>query len=136
MRQIKYDIVYVFIDFNIGVFCFLVFKCQAFSEGAVSTFDHSLKEKAPFTLSNSLGIPLSIQHSANLRLADSPSQSKVHEVGLGTCLDLEYSVFKFTSREKLSTLQRQESCLFNLSMGIHFIILKYLLRKTLFLLYN
>lgn len=106
-----------FIKFNIGLHCLLVFECQAFSEGAVSTFDHTLKEKAPFTLRNSLGIPLLFQHSANLRLA-SPSQSRVYEVGVGESLDLEYSVFEFTSRVKLSTLQRQESCLFNLSIGI------------------
>ncbi|KAB5559460.1 hypothetical protein PHYPO_G00029360 [Pangasianodon hypophthalmus] len=89
---------------------------QAFSEGTVSTFDHSLKEKAPFTIRNSLGVPLIIQHSANLRLADSPSQSKVHEVGVGESLDLEYSIFEFSTRVKFSTLQRQESCLFNLSI--------------------
>ncbi|XP_017333077.2 intermembrane lipid transfer protein VPS13C isoform X1 [Ictalurus punctatus] len=89
---------------------------QAFSEGTVSTFDHSLKEKAPFTIQNSLGIPLIIQHSVNLRLAVSPSQSKVHEVGVGESLDLEYSIFDFSTRVKLSTLQRQESCLFNLSI--------------------
>ncbi|MCJ8738024.1 hypothetical protein PDJAM_G00030860 [Pangasius djambal] len=98
--------------------CLNVFHnlAQAFSEGTVSTFDHSLKEKAPFTIRNSLGVPLIIQHSANLRLADSPSQSKVHEVGVGESLDLEYSVFEFSTRVKLSTLQRQESCLFNLSI--------------------
>lgn len=107
------------------LFCSLVCECQAFSEGAVSTFDHSLKEKAPFTLRNSLGIPLHIQHSANLRLADSPTQSKVHEVGVEACLDLEYSVFEFTSQGKLSTLQRQESCLFNLSMGIYILFIIY-----------
>uniref|UniRef100_A0A671VLI5 Vacuolar protein sorting 13 homolog C n=1 Tax=Sparus aurata TaxID=8175 RepID=A0A671VLI5_SPAAU len=40
---------------------------KAFSEGTASTFDYSLKEKAPFTIRNTLGIPLIVQHSANLR---------------------------------------------------------------------
>ncbi|KAF7703592.1 hypothetical protein HF521_022599 [Silurus meridionalis] len=89
---------------------------QAFSEGTVSSFDHSLKEKAPFTIRNSLGIPLIIEHSANLRLVVSSSQSKMPEVGVEESLDLEYSIFENTTRVKLSTLQRQESCLFNLSI--------------------
>ncbi|XP_060797783.1 intermembrane lipid transfer protein VPS13C isoform X2 [Neoarius graeffei] len=89
---------------------------QAFSEGTVSTFDHSLKEKAPFTIQNSLGIPLFIQHGVNLRVADSPTQSKMPEVGVGESLDLEYSIFEFSAQAKLSMLQRQESCLFNLSI--------------------
>lgn len=95
-----------------------MFECQAFSEGTVSTFDHSLKEKAPFTIQNSLGIPLFIQHGVNLRVADSPTQSKMPEVGVGESLDLEYSIFEFSAQAKLSMLQRQESCLFNLSIGI------------------
>lgn len=98
--------------------CLFVFKCQAFSEGTVSAFDHSLKEKAPLTLQNSLGVPLIVQLSANLRLADPPSQSKEHELGVGESLDLEYSAFELTTCVKLSTLQRQESCLFNLNIGI------------------
>ncbi|XP_053369844.1 intermembrane lipid transfer protein VPS13C isoform X1 [Clarias gariepinus] len=96
--------------------CLNVFQklSQAFSEGAVSTFYHSLKEKAPFTIQNSLGVPLIIHHSGNLRLADPSSQSKEPEVGAGE--SVEYSIFKFASRAKLSTLQRQESCFFNLSI--------------------
>ncbi|KAG7327785.1 hypothetical protein KOW79_009391 [Hemibagrus wyckioides] len=98
--------------------CLNVFQnlTQAFSEGTVSTFDHSLKEKAPFTIQNFLGIPLIIQHGANLRLTESPTQNKMHEVGVGGSLDLEYSLFKHSTRVNLSTLQRQESCLFNLSI--------------------
>lgn len=104
--------------------CSSVFKCQAFSEGTVSAFDHSLKEKAPLTLQNSLGVALIVQLSANLRLADPPSQSKEHELGVGESLDLEYSAFELTtSRVKLSTLQRQESCLFNLNIGIRIIFI-------------
>ncbi|TSM20261.1 Vacuolar protein sorting-associated protein 13C [Bagarius yarrelli] len=89
---------------------------QAFSEGTVSTFDHSLKEKSPFTIRNFLGIPLIIHHGSNLRVTESPTQSKMHEVGTGEFLDLEYSIIRFSSRIKLSMLQRQESCIFNLSI--------------------
>uniref|UniRef100_A0A3B3RA21 Vacuolar protein sorting 13 homolog C n=1 Tax=Paramormyrops kingsleyae TaxID=1676925 RepID=A0A3B3RA21_9TELE len=89
---------------------------QAFSEGTASTFDHSLKEKAHFTIRNALGIPLLVQHGANLRVVGSPSVGKLHEVGVGKSVDLEHSVFEPLGRGKLSALQRQESCLFNLSL--------------------
>ncbi|XP_041649214.1 vacuolar protein sorting-associated protein 13C isoform X2 [Cheilinus undulatus] len=89
---------------------------KAFSEGTASTFDYSLKEKAPFTIRNSLGIPLIVQHSANLRPVSSPSQGKLHELPVDQSMDLEHSMFEPSSRGKLSALQRQESCLFNLSI--------------------
>ncbi|XP_049329631.1 intermembrane lipid transfer protein VPS13C isoform X3 [Astyanax mexicanus] len=89
---------------------------QAFSEGTASSFDHSLKEKAPFTIRNALGIPLILQHSANLRIADSASRGKLHHVGVAQSVDLEYSIFESSARGRLSALQRQESCLFNLSI--------------------
>uniref|UniRef100_A0A673Z765 Vacuolar protein sorting 13 homolog C n=1 Tax=Salmo trutta TaxID=8032 RepID=A0A673Z765_SALTR len=98
--------------------CLNVFTnlAKAFSEGTASTFDHSLKEKAPFTIRNALGISLTVQHSANLRVVASPGQGKLHEVGVGQSVDLEYSGFGTSVRGKLSALQRQESCLFNLSI--------------------
>lgn len=89
--------------------------CQAFSESTASTFDHSLKEKSPFTIRNSLGIPLIVQHSSNLRLFGSSSSVKLHELAVDKSMDLEHSTFERSSR--LSALQRQESCLFNLSLG-------------------
>ncbi|KAI4872968.1 hypothetical protein NFI96_023652 [Prochilodus magdalenae] len=89
---------------------------KAFSESTASTFDHSLKEKALFTIRNALGIPLIVQHSANLRIVGSASGSKVHEVVVEGSMDLEYSGFKSSVRGRLSALQRQESCLFNLSI--------------------
>ncbi|XP_038824975.1 vacuolar protein sorting-associated protein 13C-like [Salvelinus namaycush] len=98
--------------------CLNVFTnlAKAFSEGTASTFDHSLKEKAPFTIRNALGIPLTVQHSANLRVVASSGQGKLHEVGVGQSVDLEYSGLGTSARGKLSALQRQESCLFNLSI--------------------
>ncbi|XP_071346078.1 intermembrane lipid transfer protein VPS13C isoform X2 [Trachinotus anak] len=89
---------------------------KAFSEGTACTFDSSLKEKAPFTIRNSLGIPLILQHSANLRPVGSPVQGKLHELSVDQSMDLDLSVFEPSSRGKLSALQRQESCLFNLSV--------------------
>ncbi|XP_074521688.1 intermembrane lipid transfer protein VPS13C isoform X2 [Halichoeres trimaculatus] len=89
---------------------------KAFSEGTASTFDYSMKEKAPFTIRNSLGIPLIVQHSANLRPVASSTQGKLHELQVDQSMDLEHSMFELSSRGKLSALQRQESCLFNLSI--------------------
>ncbi|CAJ1049975.1 vacuolar protein sorting-associated protein 13C isoform X3 [Xyrichtys novacula] len=89
---------------------------KAFSEGTASTFDHSMKEKAPFTIRNSLGIPLIVQHSANLKPVSSPAQGKLHELQVDQIMDLEHSMFEPSSRGKLSALQRQESCMFNLSI--------------------
>ncbi|XP_062405510.1 intermembrane lipid transfer protein VPS13C isoform X2 [Sardina pilchardus] len=85
---------------------------KAFSEGTASTFDYSLKEKAPFTIQNALGIPLLIQHSSNLRIVDKPGPGKLHEVAVDQTIDLTYSLVKPISRAGLSPLQRQESCLF------------------------
>ncbi|XP_034470795.1 vacuolar protein sorting-associated protein 13C isoform X1 [Hippoglossus hippoglossus] len=89
---------------------------KAFSEGTASTFDPYLKEKAPFTIRNSLGIPLIVQHSATLRLVGLSSQGKLHELSVDQSMDLEHSMFDLSSRGKLSALQRQESCLFNLTI--------------------
>ncbi|XP_035388992.1 vacuolar protein sorting-associated protein 13C isoform X4 [Electrophorus electricus] len=98
--------------------CLNVFHnlAQAFSESTASTFDPTVKEKAPFTIRNALGIPLLIQHSANLCMVKPSAKGKVHEVAVGESVDLEYSIFESSSRGKLSALQRQESCLFNLSI--------------------
>ncbi len=90
-------------------------SCQAFSESTASTFDCSLKEKSLYTIRNALGIPLIIQHSANLRLTGSSSPGKLHELSVDKSVDLEHASFERSSR--LSALQRQESCLFNLSIG-------------------
>ncbi|XP_024911459.1 vacuolar protein sorting-associated protein 13C [Cynoglossus semilaevis] len=98
--------------------CLNVFQnlAKAFSEGAASTFNYSMKEKAPFTIRNSLGIPLILQHSATLRMVGAPMQGKLHELGVDQSVDLEHSSFKRQFMSNLSALQRQESCLFNLSI--------------------
>ncbi|XP_075873846.1 intermembrane lipid transfer protein VPS13C isoform X3 [Nelusetta ayraudi] len=89
---------------------------KAFSAGTSSDYDCSLKEKAPFTIRNCLGIPLIVQHGANLRPKASTAQGKLHELPVGHSLDLEHSTAELSTRGKLSALQRQESCLFNLSI--------------------
>ncbi|XP_077376530.1 intermembrane lipid transfer protein VPS13C isoform X2 [Festucalex cinctus] len=89
---------------------------KAFSEGAASTFEPSMKEKAPFTILNALGIPLLVRHSANLRPVGTVQQGKLHELPAQGSLDLEHSVLEPSSRGKLSALQRQESCLFHLTI--------------------
>ncbi|XP_051920113.1 intermembrane lipid transfer protein VPS13C isoform X3 [Hippocampus zosterae] len=89
---------------------------KAFSEGAASTFEPSMKEKAPFTILNALGIPLIVQHSANLRPAGAAQHGRLHELPAGRSMDLEHSVLEASSRGKLSALQRQESCLFHLTI--------------------
>ncbi|XP_059386006.1 intermembrane lipid transfer protein VPS13C isoform X3 [Carassius carassius] len=96
--------------------CLSVFSnlAKAFSESTASTFDHSLKEKSPYTIRNALGTPLIVQHSANLRLTGSSAPGKLHELAMDKSVDLEHTSFERSSR--LSALQRQESCLFNLSV--------------------
>ncbi|KAA0723284.1 Vacuolar protein sorting-associated protein 13C [Triplophysa tibetana] len=96
--------------------CLNVFNnlAKAFSESTASTFDHTLKEKSSFTIRNALGIPLIVQHSSNLRLVSSSLSVKLHELAVDKSMDLEHSTFERSSR--LSALQRQESCLFNLSI--------------------
>ncbi|XP_008400932.1 vacuolar protein sorting-associated protein 13C isoform X3 [Poecilia reticulata] len=89
---------------------------EAFSEGAASAFDSTLKEKPPFTLRNALGIPIIVQHSANLRPVGSVAQGKLHELPVDQSMDLMHSAFESTIRGKLSALQRQESGLFNLTI--------------------
>ncbi|XP_056135016.1 intermembrane lipid transfer protein VPS13C [Lampris incognitus] len=105
-------------NITISQCCLSVFNnlAKAFSEGTGSTFDHSLKEKAPYTIRNALGIPLILQHSANLQLVDSSMKGKLHEVAVDQSVDLEHSMSQRSSRGRLSALQRQESCVFNLSI--------------------
>ncbi|KAI2662683.1 Vacuolar protein sorting-associated protein 13C [Labeo rohita] len=55
------------------------------------------------------------KHSANLRLTGSSAPGKLHELAVDKSVDLEHSSFERSAR--LSALQRQESCLFNLSVG-------------------
>ncbi|XP_028441459.1 vacuolar protein sorting-associated protein 13C isoform X1 [Perca flavescens] len=89
---------------------------KAFSEGTASTFDSSLKEKAPFTIRNCLGLPLTVQHGTNLRPVAPAAQDSLLQLLAGQSVDLQHSAHEPASRGKLSALQRQESCLFNLTI--------------------
>ncbi|KAF6721023.1 Vacuolar protein sorting-associated protein 13C [Oryzias melastigma] len=91
---------------------------KAFSEGTSSTFDFTMKEKASFTIKNALGIPLIVQHGANLRAMGSSVQGKLHELPVDQSMDLEHTRIQMSSRGKLSALQRQESSLFSLTIAL------------------
>ncbi|XP_074863378.1 intermembrane lipid transfer protein VPS13C isoform X3 [Carettochelys insculpta] len=89
---------------------------KAFSEGTASTFDYSLKDRAPFTVKNALGVPLKVHPSFNLRVIGSTLKEDIYDLESGQKLELEYSVLEPVHRGKLSALYRQESCLFTLSL--------------------
>ncbi|XP_053320973.1 intermembrane lipid transfer protein VPS13C isoform X2 [Spea bombifrons] len=98
---------------TLGVFSNLA---KAFSEGTASTFDYSLKDKAPVTVRNALGVPIILQHGTNLRKLGSPIHETVHDVAQGQSLDLEFSAVEQLNRGRVSALHRQESSLFTLSI--------------------
>ncbi|XP_077329347.1 intermembrane lipid transfer protein VPS13C isoform X3 [Lithobates pipiens] len=89
---------------------------KAFSEGTASTFDYSLKDKAPLIIINALGVPLVLQHGRNLRQFGSSTHNSVHDVNQGQSLELEFSEVEPLYRGRLSALLRQESSL--LTLGI------------------
>ncbi|EMP30306.1 Vacuolar protein sorting-associated protein 13C [Chelonia mydas] len=106
-------------NITISKCCLAVFNnlAKAFSEGTASTFDYSLKDRAPFTVKNALGVPLKVHPNINLRVVGSTLKEDIHDVEIGQKLELEYSVLEPLHRGKLSALYRQESCLFTLSLG-------------------
>uniref|UniRef100_A0A674KGT5 Vacuolar protein sorting 13 homolog C n=1 Tax=Terrapene triunguis TaxID=2587831 RepID=A0A674KGT5_9SAUR len=104
-------------NITISKCCLAVFNnlAKAFSEGTASTFDYSLKDRAPFTVKNALGVPLKVHPTTNLRVVGSTLKEDIHDVEIGQKLELEYSVLEPLHRGKLSALYRQESCLFTLT---------------------
>uniref|UniRef100_A0A8C0XIW0 Vacuolar protein sorting 13 homolog C n=1 Tax=Castor canadensis TaxID=51338 RepID=A0A8C0XIW0_CASCN len=66
-------------NITISKSCLNVFNnlAKGFSEGAASTFDYSLKDRAPFTVKNAIGVPIKIQPNSNLRVMSSPEKSDV-----------------------------------------------------------
>uniref|UniRef100_A0ACB8E5K2 Vacuolar protein sorting-associated protein 13C n=1 Tax=Sphaerodactylus townsendi TaxID=933632 RepID=A0ACB8E5K2_9SAUR len=89
---------------------------KGFSEGTASTYDYSLKDRAPFTVRNALGIPLEVHMSRNLQVIGSGSSKDVYDVGVGQKLELEYSALEHLQSGKLSVSYRQESSLFTLTL--------------------
>nr|DBA31558.1 TPA: hypothetical protein GDO54_007385 [Pyxicephalus adspersus] len=99
--------------YTLGVFSNL---SKAFSEGTASTFDYSLKDKAPLVIINALGVPLILQHGPHLRQFGSSSHDNVHNVNRGESLELEFTSMEPLHRGRLSALNRQESGLFTLGI--------------------
>ncbi|XP_051898323.1 intermembrane lipid transfer protein VPS13C isoform X1 [Pristis pectinata] len=89
---------------------------KAFSAGTASTFDYLLKDQVPYTLKNALGIALDVHHSTNLRVVGSSTDQRLHRLGVGQILELDYSSVRHKDKGKLSVLQRQESNLFTLTV--------------------
>ncbi|XP_028627194.1 vacuolar protein sorting-associated protein 13C [Grammomys surdaster] len=104
-------------NITISKSCLNVFNnlAKGFSEGAASTFDYSLKDRAPFTVKNALGVPMKVQPNRNLRVMGSPEKSDIYDVGSGQHLELEYSSLEPSRQGKLSILSRQESTFFTLT---------------------
>uniref|UniRef100_A0A8C5P9K6 Vacuolar protein sorting 13 homolog C n=1 Tax=Leptobrachium leishanense TaxID=445787 RepID=A0A8C5P9K6_9ANUR len=99
---------------SLGVFNNLA---KAFSEGTASTYDYSLKDRSPLSVKNALGVPIILQHGANLREFGSSTHVDVHEVREGLSFDLEFAATEpLHRRGKLSALSRQESSHFTLSI--------------------
>uniref|UniRef100_A0A452SGE7 Vacuolar protein sorting 13 homolog C n=1 Tax=Ursus americanus TaxID=9643 RepID=A0A452SGE7_URSAM len=90
-----------------------------FSEGAASTFDYSLKDRAPFTVKNAVGVPIKVQPNHNLRVVGSLEKSGVYDVDAGQNLELEYASMEPSRQGKLSVLSRQESSFFTLTFVPH-----------------
>lgn len=91
---------------------------QGFSEGTASTFDYSLKDRAPFTVKNAIGVPVKVQPNHSLRVIGSPGKSGVYDVDVGQNLELEYASMEPSRQGKLSVLSRQESSFFALTFGM------------------
>ncbi|XP_069901006.1 intermembrane lipid transfer protein VPS13C isoform X2 [Globicephala melas] len=108
-------------NITISKSCLNVFNnlAKGFSEGTASTFDYSLKDRAPFTVTNSVGVPIKVQPNHNLRVMGSLEKSDVCDIDAGQKLELEYASMELSCQGKLSTLSRQESSLFSLTFAPH-----------------
>ncbi|XP_043837889.1 vacuolar protein sorting-associated protein 13C [Dromiciops gliroides] len=104
-------------NITISKCCLTVFNnlSKAFSEGTASTFDYSLKDRAPFTVKNAIGVPVKVQPNSNLRVMGSAGKGDIYDVDVDQILELEYSTSEPLHRGKLSVLSRQESSLFTLT---------------------
>nr|XP_020640413.1 vacuolar protein sorting-associated protein 13C isoform X1 [Pogona vitticeps] len=106
-------------NITISKACLAVFDnlAKGFSEGAASTYDYTLKDRAPFSVKNALGIPLEVHRCQSLQAVGLARREDIHDLGVGETLELEYSASEPQRRGKLSALYRQESSLFSLSFG-------------------
>ncbi|XP_049761829.1 intermembrane lipid transfer protein VPS13C isoform X1 [Elephas maximus indicus] len=108
-------------NITISKSCLNVFNnlAKGFSEGTASTFDYSLKDRAPFTVKNAVGVPIKVQPNPNLRIMGSPEKSDIYDVDAGQSLELEYASVEPLHQGKLSILSRQESSFFTLTFVPH-----------------
>ncbi|CAO2634463.1 Intermembrane lipid transfer protein VPS13C [Lemmus lemmus] len=108
-------------NITISKSCLNVFNnlAKGFSEGAASTFDYSLKDRAPFTVRNALGVPIKVQPNRNLKVMGSPDKSDIYDVDTGQHLELEYDSLEPSRQGKLSILSCQESSFFTLTFVPH-----------------
>ncbi|ETE73059.1 Vacuolar protein sorting-associated protein 13C, partial [Ophiophagus hannah] len=91
---------------------------KGFSEGTTSTYDATLKDRAPFTVRNALGIPVRVHTCRSLRVVGFPKRdTSLHELGLDQSLELEYATSESLDRRRVSILHRQDSSLLTLSFG-------------------
>uniref|UniRef100_A0A670KCM5 Vacuolar protein sorting 13 homolog C n=1 Tax=Podarcis muralis TaxID=64176 RepID=A0A670KCM5_PODMU len=99
--------------------CLTVFSnlAKGFSEGTASTYDYALKDKAPFTVRNALGVPLKVHACRNLQVVGLAAKEDIHEIAIDQNLEFEYSTVDTPHRGKLSAMYRLESSLFTLSIG-------------------
>ncbi|XP_025857762.2 intermembrane lipid transfer protein VPS13C isoform X1 [Vulpes vulpes] len=108
-------------NITISKSCLNVFSnlAKGFSEGTASTFDYSLKDRAPFTVKNAVGVPVKVQPNHSLRVIGSPGKSGVYDVDVGQNLELEYASMEPSRQGKLSVLSCQESSFFALTFVPH-----------------
>lgn len=104
--------------------CYVPF--QGFSEGTAATFDYSLKDRAPFTVKNAIGISIKVQPNHNLRVIGALEKSGVYDVDAGQNLELEYASMEPSRQGKLSMLSHQESSFFTLTFGMLYLFYIYL----------
>ncbi|KAM6426345.1 intermembrane lipid transfer protein VPS13C [Liasis olivaceus] len=90
---------------------------KGFSEGAASTYDYALKDRAPFTVRNALGIPLRVHACKSLQVVGLPASDDIHDIGIGQSLELEYATSETLNKGNRSILHRQDSSLLTLSFA-------------------
>ncbi|XP_027780877.2 intermembrane lipid transfer protein VPS13C isoform X1 [Marmota flaviventris] len=108
-------------NITISKSCLSVFNnlAKGFSQGAASTFDYSLKDRAPFMVKNAVGVPIKVQPNRNLRVMGPPEKSGIYDVDAGQNLELEYASMEPSHQGKLCVLSRQESSFFTLTFVPH-----------------
>ncbi|KAM5292524.1 intermembrane lipid transfer protein VPS13C [Ctenodactylus gundi] len=104
-------------NITISKTCLNVFTnlAKGFSEGTASTFDYYMKDRAPLTVRNALGVSVKVQPNRNLRVMGSLEKSDISDVGTGQSLELEYASTEPSQLGKVSVLSRQESSFFTLT---------------------